>query len=399
MSMHKVIAITYWDYDDALVQTYTLPYVRIITEYLESPKDLTLVTFDKNDCEIKKANHREGDKFRRVSFRYTPFGLTSILRMFFATIKLYIYCKVNKINKIHVWGSTAGSIGFFLSKILKSELIIDSFEPHAESMVENGTWDRSSFQFRFLFYLEKLQALKASYLIGTSAGMLEYACANYKISKKNFFVKPSCVDLKLFNPDNVKLKREELGFEKSDIICVYAGKFGGIYLDQEIFDFFHESLKYFGKRFKVLLLTNETKDRLKKKQQKSNIPDGVIHSHFLPHHLVPEYMGIADFAINPVKPVPTKRYCTSIKDGEYWAMGLPVVITPNISDDSEIIYNKKIGVVLENLNSSSYQKALGELNLLLADSSSKKMRELIRGVAMEYRNYSIAHKIYKEIYS
>ena len=39
----------------------------------------------------------------------------------------------------------------------------------------------------------------------------------------------------------------------------------------------------------------------------------------------------------PVKPVPTKRYCTPVKDGEYWALGLPVIITEGISDDSGII--------------------------------------------------------------
>lgn len=52
----------------------------------------------------------------------------------------------------------AGALGYVLSKFTGSKLIIDSYEPHAESMVENGTWKKSSLKFKILFWLEKNRA-------------------------------------------------------------------------------------------------------------------------------------------------------------------------------------------------------------------------------------------------
>src|SRR5690606_22395326 len=115
-------------------------------------------------------------------------------------------------------------------------LVLDSFEPHAESMVETGTWNKNSLSFRLLFRLEKLQFKKAKKIICAAKGMMEYAKSRYNIGRKEEFVKPACVDLLKFNLSATPEVSIPAG--KDDIVCVYAGKFGGIYLEQETFDFF-----------------------------------------------------------------------------------------------------------------------------------------------------------------
>jgi len=107
---------------------------------------------------------------------------------------------------------------------------------------------------------------------------------------------------------------------------------------------------------------------------------------------------LGDFGITPVKPIPTKRYCTPIKDGEYWALGLPVVITKGISDDSDIIKKYKIGSVLEELNEKNYLKAIQEIDVLLKNNTRMELYNKIRPIAEKYRNFDIAEKVYKEIY-
>ena len=112
---------------------------------------------------------------------------------------------------------------------------------------------------------------------------------------------------------------------------------------------------------------------------------------------MPRYLSLGDFAINPVKPVPTKRYCTSIKDGEYWAMGLPVVISPRISDDSEIIEKENTGIVVDFSDSDALLRSIEKLEKLIMDKVG--LKEKIRQIAARYRSFEIAKRIYKEIYS
>ena len=127
-----------------------------------------------------------------------------------------------------------------------------------------------------------------------------------------------------------------------------------------------KSVKTWGKdKFRFLLLSNASDDYLKEKVLKFDIQHSTIIKLFVNHSEIPRYIGLADFAISPVKPVPTKKYCTPIKDGEYWAMGLPVVITPGISIDSEIIKENRAGAILESFGEVGYANAISRINLIL----------------------------------
>jgi glycosyltransferase involved in cell wall biosynthesis len=53
--------------------------------------------------------------------------------------------------------------------------------------------------------------------------------------------------------------------------------------------------------------------------------------------------------------------------GEYWACGLPVVITPGVSDTEEIIRRERVGVVVREDSDAGYREAVRELRALLAD--------------------------------
>ena len=145
--------------------------------------------------------------------------------------------------------------------------------------------------------------------------------------------------------------------------------------------------------------SNADRDEINKQLVRVGISSEIIISKFVFHTEVPNYLSLGDFAINPVKPVPTKRYCTSIKDGEYWAMGLPVVITPNISDDSDIIRENKIGAVIENLNTAGYIKAVKEIDNIIKFNDREEIQRSINLIANKFRSYKIAEDIYEEIYS
>lgn len=395
--MKNILVVTYWGFNDALIQAYTLPYVKIISKNLPEGSTIFLVTLDKNPIVIPDLSDWN---INSISIRYHPFGVKGMWMWMKTIFKLILLIRRRKIDVIHAWCTPAGAMGYILSKITKKPLVIDSYEPHAESMVENGNWQKNNLAYRFLFFFEKLQTKRAKFLISTTRGMESYAKEKYYYIGKNFFVKPACVDLDFFSKNKIKNKEliEKYHLE-GKMVCVYAGKFGGIYLDKEVFDFFKVAEDYWGDTFKVLILSSHPETEIEQFRLQSNVKKSSILHLFVSYAEIPDYIGLGDFAITPVKPIPTKKFCTPIKDGEYWALGLPVIITKDISDDSDIIESNKIGVVLKELNNEAYLQAIKEIDYILMNNLKQDLQKKIRLIATEYRNFDIADKIYKTIYT
>lgn len=392
----NILVLTYWSFNDALIQTYTLPYVKQIAETLSPEHKIILLTLEKHDL----LSFEVQNNIKVVSWPYKPLGVNAGWMWIKYIIRLLKIIRQEKIDTIHAWCTPAGMIGYILSVLSGRELVIDSFEPHAETMVENGEWKKNSFAFKLLFKFEKLQAHRAIHLIAISSKMPRYAKEKYGLSNKNYFIKPACVDLSLFSQNNIKKPEllQELQLENK-IVCVYAGKFGGIYLEKEAFDFFKTAELHWGDKFRALILTSNTEQEIENYSHASGLKKETIIRRFVPHSEIANYIGLGDFAFTPVKPIPTKQYCSPIKDGEYWALGLPVVITKDISDDSDIIKENKIGYVLAHLNEEEYKKAILEIERLLQNNSRESLYLKIRMIAETKRNFLLSNSIYNTIYS
>jgi glycosyltransferase involved in cell wall biosynthesis len=399
----NILVFTQWSFKDALVQTYTLPYVDIIRKIISPDRKIFVATAEQGHIALSKDEITQLNKKwakRNMHLLPAPYKKFGLRKMFVAAgniIKLCRMIRKEKIKTIHAFCTPAGSIAYLLSKLTGTELIIDSYEPHAEAMVENGTWVQNSIAHKILLSFEKKQTKRAKAMIGTTAGMKQYALDKYGVEVKNFFVKPACVDLIKFSPsekDASLLKEFEL---ENKIVCVYAGKLGGIYFKEEIFDFIKLCYDHWKDDFRFLMLTNADKEEILSEIQRVGLPEHIIISRFAFHHDVPRLLSLGDFALNPVKPVFTKKYCTSIKDGEYWAMGLPVLISPGISDDSEIIEKENTGVVVDFSDHNEMIKAINKVEKLIKEKVTVKKK--IREIAIRYRSFEIAEKVYKKIYS
>jgi hypothetical protein len=390
----KILVITYWGYNDALIQTYTLPYVSIIGD-MPKVERIFLVTLDKTELKLRS----DEPVITNISFLYKKFGVAGALMWIKILITLIRLIKKEKITTIHTWCTPAGAIGYILSLITGKKLILDSFEPHAEAMAEGRTWKPGGIAFRILFSLEKLQLKRATEVICANQGMIEHSQKVYGIKKSRYFVKPACVDLELFSYRNIK-KRELIdALQLNDkITCVYAGKFGGLYLEQEIFDLLKVAADHWGDKFRVLLLTNHTDDEIYSYASRSKLDKKQIIKRFVPHKEIPDYIGAADFAICPMKPLPSRRYSAPIKNSEYWALGLPVIITKNISNDSELILKHHVGYVLSELSVKEYQKAITLIDELISNNSRAELYARIRPIAESQRNFNISRQIYSSIY-
>lgn len=391
------MVITYWSYNDALIQTYTLPYLRIIRELLPEGSKIHLITLENND-ELKLMAESEPG-ILNTQFKLLPFGPSAVFQWRKNLRKLRKICSENHIRKIHTWCTPAGGIGYFLSKKTGIPLVLDSYEPHADAMVETGTWKQNGPAFQILHRLEKKQTFHAEWLIGVVPGMKQYAEERFGYNGNNFLFKPACIDTDVFN-----LKRRKsaalltkLGLHDK-IVCVYAGKLGGLYLTESTFEFLKTAAAFWGDKFHALLLTSANESEIESYCKSVSLRRDQLTAVFVPHDEIPDYMGLGDFAFSAFKPVPSRKYCTPIKNGEYWAMGLPVIIPEGISTDSDIIRNANAGYVCKEMNATEFSKACQHIQILLNSETADILSKRIHQLAEKHRNFAEAIAVYKTIY-
>jgi len=147
------------------------------------------------------------------------------------------------------------------------------------------------------------------------------------------------------------------------------------------------------------LLSNSSDEEINEYCKLSGFPKRQVIKKFVSHQEVPDYIGLGDFGITPFKPVPSKRYGTPIKTGEYMGMGLPIIITKEISDDSDTIKENNIGYVLKDLNPMEYKLAIDKMEELLTTNQNGKINKKISDICNKYRGFEIAVNVYKKIYS
>ncbi len=386
---------------NALISTYTLPYLRLILKFLPQGSRIWLCTLSPVD----QQNSPEHEALRQklyneniivADYTYSGFGFRMALRFVGILWDLSGILHRHKIDKIHAWCTPGGAIGWILSHFSGKPLVLDSFEPHAESMTEAGIWKREGLAFKLLLWLEKKQLQRAEHVICAAPGMENYALKTYGIQRPFPFVKPASVNLEHFYIRHSISRQALPGISDGDIVCVYAGKFGGIYLEEETFHFFAVAAKFWPQKFRVLLLTSHSEQEIVNYCRQAGLDRRLLVRYYVPHEQVPRYMSLGNFGICPVKPIPTKKYCSPIKNGEYWALGLPVVITEGISTDSKIIEENNAGFVLRDFTASVYERALVRISAILDEPGHQ---ERIRELAVRYRNINMAEDIYRAIYA
>src|SRR4030095_1338791 len=145
----NILVFAQWSFKDALVQTYTLPYVNIIREIISPEQKIILVTAEQEHIALSKTESEQVNKeWKKKNMMLLPepykrFGLKKTLASAGNLSKLIGVIKKEKIKTIHAFCTPAGGIAYLLSKFTGAHLIIDSYEPHAESMIENGTWKKN----------------------------------------------------------------------------------------------------------------------------------------------------------------------------------------------------------------------------------------------------------------
>lgn len=398
---YNILAICHWGLNEGLVKAYVIPYLRMIAS--ASPSSLLFLASEEKHSRNyfnwpKELPLSMVPRLVAVPFIYRKFGPVKIFFQLIKVFRLLSLIRKQRIGVIHTFCSPSGVEGFILKKLTSCKLVIDSYEPHSEYMREGGVWSGSGIAYKLLKFFELQQVLVADALVVASRYAPDFFMKVHRRPLGPHLLKPACVDTGVFTYDQEfrNSYRSKMGHQQK-IVGIYVGKIGDFYLSDEIFEYIRCAIDFWGADFHFIFLSPGYEEIIEKSLFRLKIPIDYVTITSARHESVAKYLSAADFAFSGYKPGPSKRCCTPIKNGEYWSIGLPVVIPSDISVDSDIIERDGIGYVLRSLDHREYYNSFIILNSLLScDGNVRRMK--IHNVARRERGFHLAYSVYSSIY-
>jgi hypothetical protein len=394
----RLLFLSYWSADEPLVRSTIVPYLRLMAEG-HLVEEVWLLTVERGgDPVIAELEGLPGVHHAAIGMRNKGKGLWSKVDVFVRLFLLmFRMVRRHRIDAIDSKGAVAGGMAFLVHRVTGTPFIVESFEPHSDYMADSGTWSRSGIYFRMAGWLERMQCRYARFLVTVTHNYARELKRN-GYSEHRVRVIPSITNLELFRFDEAEREsvRGEMGWTGS-IVGVYVGKFGGMYFDREAFEIFRTAHEVFGQRFRLLLLTRDPVERIEQRLAAVGIARELVEIRFEEHQRVPRWLSAADFAYSLVVPSTSSPYMSPVKNGEYWAAGLPILINEGVADDYHIIRESPAGGAIYDIKQPGTVKdALESLRDRMAHGLA---RQACMELAREHRSIEIAKSVYEDMFS
>jgi len=395
---YRILYIGYWNLDDPLTHSTIFPNLKILKE-IESVESIHFVNTQRESPNSSSKGFLEsiGINYKPLFSKNISINLLNKVVDFLYFPKLISeYCSEKSINLIIARGAPAGALAVKAIKNDHIPFIVESYEPHAEYMRYSGTW--KVFDPRYLYQKKWEQQIeKTAKHILTVSNNYKKSLEEKGVQADKIEVVPCAVNLNDFYPKpNLKFKyREESNLPLDSVIGVYAGKFGNLYHDEDAFKLFKLTYETIDD-FHLLLLTNESDDFINKRLEQFNIPRDNVSKKFVKHSEMPKYLNMCDFAFATIKNIGVSKFQSPVKIGEYWACGLPIMLSKGIGDESDFIEKEQGGVIIENYSTKELSRALLKLESILKEQKSSSHYAKI---SEKHRDYQLTEKVYKKVLS
>lgn len=386
----SILFIGYWSFHDGLTKATVLPHLETLSAFPQIKK-IVFVTIERKaqrlpcDLNIPKTIHEP------IFSKNLPLNLVNKFYDFHIFPKRLIrLIKEHKIDTVICRGAPAGALGYLVWKKTNTPYYVESFEPHADYMVESGVWKSYDPRYMMQNRWERMQKKTASGLMPVAENFKRKLLQGGVDSRKIMVVPCSVDSLKFrFNPEAREKIRINAGIQPEHPVGIYVGKFGGIYYDRQAFALFREAFSHFQDFFLIILSPGE-KEKIIRRLKEAGINDRYYIKN-VHHHEIPGWLSAADFGFAPIKPANSRKYCSPIKTGEYWANGLPVLILDGIGDDSEIIKREGGGAILD---WKDLKKCFCEIDKII---STPGHRNKISELARKYRSRNKIREAYQAL--
>lgn len=386
----NILFQSYWGAADNLTAATVYPHVRILAE-LPFVASVWVCTIERDGPPSPSAFPRI-PKAHHIAFRSRDVGVnlaTKALDVATFSARLVSLVRRHAIDAMVCRSSLAGILGYAAHVATGVPYLVESFEPHAEYAVEAGAWRRRGAKASFLRLVEQRQLRTATGIMPVTHGYADQLRAD-GVAPSKLRVVPCGVPLEAFAySDTVRRSmRERLGLGTS-LVGIYVGKFGGLYYEQESFEVFRDCFDLLPE-FRLIVLSPHADQGIRARMEALGIDLRRVVLASVPHDEVPAYLSAADFALALYAPSPSKRALSPIKVGEYWASGLPVLMTEGVGDESSFMEQEHGGALL----SATRDNLRQGLDRILAITRDPEHRRRIEQLARIHRSFGAAHDAY-----
>lgn len=401
--MAQVLYITYDGLTDPLGRSQVLPYLQGCAAKGHS---ITILSCEKPDrleqsgavvrelCAAANLDWHPQLYHKRPPVVSTVYDAWKLAR---TAAKLHRDCGF---DLVHCRSYIAAIAGLRLKRREGVPLLFDMRGFWPEERVEAGLWKQSNPVFRRVYQqakrLESDLLREADRIISlTEAGKRQLVSrAECGGNPARISVIPCCVDFDHFPlaERSRKEARARLGIKASARVLLYVGSTGRWHLLDEMFDFFRE----YGGRYpeaRFLFITTDDPHEVRRKAEARGINPNQLDFRAATREQIPGFMAAADTGIALKRPSFSALASSPTKLGEMLASGIPVVVNSGVGDVDDLMSRTGGGVVLEELNSQSYSRAIEELDQLTQTASE------IRDRALDALALQLGVERYSEIYS
>ncbi len=364
--MVKIIYVVYWGALEPLGQSLVVPAV---IKLAQMGADVTLVTFDKpKDLADKDEVRRVKKMFEDEGIRWFPLkynaGSAKTLFDVGHGIAHGIARRLReKFDIVHARTYVGGLIGLFLAPMLGAKFIYHNEGFYPDEQVDGGVWKLNSRPHRVAKWLENVMYAHADGIIALShhaENIIKQLPSIVRHRTPVIFV-PSCVDL-----DRFKFLKANSPARNGETKFVYIGSVGARYTLDNIGRFVSIALEA-DNAVRLQIYSRAVPSLIRKMLSDGGLSDSSWELSAVPYSEMSRCLSEHDVGLFSLTEGISEHGCSPTKIGEYWATGLPVVTTPNVSDTDEIIRREKVGVVLKNHTKDAHTTAFRELQELLKD--------------------------------
>ena len=400
----RVLLFIYNSLKDPLFQNLVLEYIKSLS-LTNSNLKFYLITFEQKQYQVQPMYRDEIRKeLLNHRIRWYPLGFHTGRHLliykawdFIQAIFLAVFIRIrHQTSFLFAFANVSAAFAIILKKILWMKMIIYSYEPHSEFMIEMGYWEKNDLKFKLLHYLEELAGRDAEYIMTGTQYMVDRLRS--RGSNAQIFRAPTAVDGEkfYFRPGGAQKVRKHLKILDKKVV-LYLGKFGGLYYRDEIPQFFSYLRKRIDEAFFLVATPNDF-------QEINNLflkylPPDVFHIAVgLPSEEIKNYLSVADMGLGGIPSFPSQRYRSPTKIAEYLLSGVPYITCKGISEDDIYAERYKVGVVLRDYSESDLDKNFSKI-LELLNTPKDQLRTHCREVGLEYRSKSRIDEIFRKILS